>query len=928
MADRTSRLIVRLIDGVSGPAKTAARSLQQLVGASKVAAMAPLGTMAAVRRDMALVQKNTEKITTTVSLPMAILGAVGAKTAYEFEKAGNTFRAVSGATAEQRVEIEKLARSMGMIKPTDAMKAAVELARTGFNPDQVKGTLPGTLKLALSGDIDVPQAADIATNILTAMRLPMANAAQAMASMARINDVLSYTANKSNTDIRLLGETFKYVGPIAAAAGISLEQVSAISAVMANNGIRGSEAGVAMRSALVRMVKPTKGMLGALAALNVNLNDFVTSSRKVDANAIVKNLEAGGINATGVKKQIQQVLDDPSLKFDPAGTVAKLTDVIVGALGEGGAMDRDKIAEAISNALLQSADKIDLIGFLEALKKKGATVGDLANIFDQRQGARLITALVGDVPTVLKDIMDNAFGYIEEAVKLRMEGVVGAWARFGAAFERVIIAIGKSGILQTVTKALEDFADALEGISKSNPSLLKWVAYAGLATVAMIPLGMAASGFMAVGGLLVGTLGLLGSASKVAGVATVAGSGRIVAGLGMIARGGLLRALTPFFALFRALRHSLMGFAAASMIVGRGGALRLLGASALGLLNPLRLIRGALTGLKVVGMGLARMVFAPLATVFRIIAQVGLALGSVFAGVSAPVAAAIAVIVGVLAAAGVMIWKYWDRIVAVFSGVGARIGEELAPAFDWVREKASQTWEWLRNSVGNVAEWFGADPEAAKAAFDRIFDFSGVYKTISDGLSSVGTWISEFLTPERLDAGGKASWEAWGYNLADGLVNAVKTKIDELVTWFASLPGRIMAAIGNIDISSLIRWPSMPSWLGGGAPVAPAPSGPPAPAADGAGGIGHRAAGGRVSRGSSYLVGEHRPEIFSPGQDGYIHPRVAAGPDAPPQVTNHISVSISGVGLDELAAQVERKVSQGIRNAMRAVQADIGLTLA
>lgn len=548
MADRVSRLIVRLIDGVSGPAKTAAASLNRLVGASKIASVAPLGSIAAINRDVGILKRNVEKAATNIGLPMTLLGAVGAKTAYEFEKAGNAFRAVSGATAEQRKEIEKLATSMEMIKPTDAMKAAVELAKTGFNPDQVKGTLPGVLKLALSGDIDVPQGADIATNVLTSMRLPMANAEQAAASMARVNDVLSYTANKSNTDIRLLGETFKYVGPAAAAAGMSLEQVSAVAAVMANNGIRGSEAGVAMRSALVRMVKPTRDMLGALGALNINLGDFVTSSRKVDANSVMKFLSAGGIDASGAKNKIQQILDDPAMKFDPAGTVSKLTDAIVEGMGEGGgAMDRDKIAGAISDALLQSADKIDFMGFLEALKKKGATVGDIARIFDQRQGARLITALVGDVPGILADIMKNAFGYIEEAVKLRMEGIVGAWARLGSSMERVFIALGKSGVLDTVADAFDRIADAMTSLSQSNPQLLKWATYAGLATIAALPLGIALSGLGAIAGMAVGAINLLASGAIIAlGAAfTPVGAGLLLAAGAIAAIGYAIYANWP-----------------------------------------------------------------------------------------------------------------------------------------------------------------------------------------------------------------------------------------------------------------------------------------------------------------------------------------------------------------------------------------------
>lgn len=116
--------------------------------------------------------------------------------------------------ASMKGYIQDLNKSFPFINK-EVGEAAFQLFRAGLSYEQAMGALKGTLLLAQAGDIDLKSAADIATNVMTAMRLPMQTTEQAAPSMARVNDVLAYAANKSNTDVRLLGETFKYVAPMA-----------------------------------------------------------------------------------------------------------------------------------------------------------------------------------------------------------------------------------------------------------------------------------------------------------------------------------------------------------------------------------------------------------------------------------------------------------------------------------------------------------------------------------------------------------------------------------------------------------------------------------------------------------------------------------------------------------------------------------------
>ncbi len=339
------------------------------------------------------------------------------------------------------------------------MKGAYELGRAGFKYDQIMGSMKGMLNLALAGDIAIKESSDIATNILTAMRLPMKTVEQASDSLTRVNDALAYSASNSNTDVRMMGETFKYVGPMAAAAGMSIEQVAAASMVMARNGIRASEAGVAMRSALVRMVRPTKPMLQALSRMNIDIDKFVKGGRQISAQDVISSLAVDGIDASSFSKQIEQVLNDPSLNQSLSKLSAKLAEIIG---GDGTAVDKSKLAETITDVLTAAGSEVDFFGFIRALREKGADLGDIARIFDARQGSRLITLLAGDLDKALSDVEKNSKGATDRMAKTMMKGIVGDWAEFEASVENLFVSIAESGVLKTASEAFKLAADGLK----------------------------------------------------------------------------------------------------------------------------------------------------------------------------------------------------------------------------------------------------------------------------------------------------------------------------------------------------------------------------------------------------------------------------------------------------------------------------------
>lgn len=513
MANLTSKLIISLVDRVSGPARAMQGALNGLVGVGgrRGGLGGAAGTAALLGSQMRGL-KNNAAGATALSAGLAMVGRSGFEAAYGLEKALNKMQAFGQLTADQRQLMSQYAQDLNKDYPftnKEIVEAASELFRAGFSYEQARGALRSTLDMALAGDIDRGEAADIATNVLTAMRMPMATAEQAAQSALVASDTLAYAATKSNTDIRLLGQTFKYVAPLAAAAGMSIYEVAAASMTMANNGIKGSEAGVAMRSALVRMAKPTKDMMATLERLKINLGDYIKGGRAVGADDILTGLMASGIDASSERKAIEAMLADKVLALKPAQLVANLTDLI--AKDVGGAADKNVIAEALQDTLTASGQNYDLLGFTEALRNKGVGIGEISRIMDIRQGARILTMLLGDLKADAANVATQSEGAARRMADTMQQGIVGQVARLAAAWENLFVTLGKAGVLDTIGTAFDKMAGALTSLSQSSPALLEFGTYSLLAVAVIGPLGILIGG-------LVASFAMLGGVLKVAGL--------------------------------------------------------------------------------------------------------------------------------------------------------------------------------------------------------------------------------------------------------------------------------------------------------------------------------------------------------------------------------------------------------------------------
>ncbi|EEW4652839.1 phage tail tape measure protein, partial [Escherichia coli] len=254
---------------------------------------------------------------------------------------------------------------------SDAASGQSFLAMAGFTPQAIQAALPGVLNMALAGGVELGETADIGSNILTQFNLTADQ-------MDRVGDTLTAVFTRTNTDLRALGETMKYTGPVAAKLGISLEEAAAMAGMLANNGLRGSDAGTAMRASLSRLASPPKAAADALKELGVSVADARGKMRPMED--VLLDL----YKATQKYGQVDQVSFFKDIAGEEAfvglqtlvaaagsGELQKLTRELQGARGEA-----DRVAKVM-------ADNLD---------------GDLKNLDSAWEGLRIRISDLVDGP--------------------------------------------------------------------------------------------------------------------------------------------------------------------------------------------------------------------------------------------------------------------------------------------------------------------------------------------------------------------------------------------------------------------------------------------------------------------------------------------------------------------------------------------------
>ena len=213
--------------------------------------------------------ENAGKKMTVVTGAVAAVGTASVKTAMDFDSQMSRVQAISGATGEEFEKLRQQAIDLGassVYGATEAAEGMENLASAGFTVEETMSAMPGLLNLAASSGEDLATASDIAASAVRGFGLEASET-------AHVADVLAKNAAATNAAVADTGEALKYVAPVANTAGLSIEEVSAAIGIMANAGIKGSQAGTTLRGALTRLMKPTKSVSEAMDAIGISAYD-------------------------------------------------------------------------------------------------------------------------------------------------------------------------------------------------------------------------------------------------------------------------------------------------------------------------------------------------------------------------------------------------------------------------------------------------------------------------------------------------------------------------------------------------------------------------------------------------------------------------------------------------------------------------------
>lgn len=215
------------------------------------------------------IEKAGNKLSKYVTAPILGAGAAATKLGMDFEAAMSEVAAISGATGGELAKLEAKAREMGAttkFSASDAAAALKYMAMAGWDTSQMLDGLEGVMMLAAASGEDLALTSDIVTDALTAFGMKASQAAE-------FADLLASASSNSNTNVAMLGESFKYVAPLFGALGYSAEDAALALGLMANAGIKGSQAGTSLRAAITNLANPTKSMKKAMDKLGISITD-------------------------------------------------------------------------------------------------------------------------------------------------------------------------------------------------------------------------------------------------------------------------------------------------------------------------------------------------------------------------------------------------------------------------------------------------------------------------------------------------------------------------------------------------------------------------------------------------------------------------------------------------------------------------------
>ena len=355
----------------------------------------------------------------------------------DFDSQMSTVAAISGATGEEFEILRAKAQEMGAttaFSATESAQAMEYMAMAGWKTTDITNGLAGVMNLAAASGEDLATTSDIVTDAMTAFGMSADQSTY-------FADVLAQTATNANTNVGMMGETFKYVAPLAGAMGYNIEDMSAAIGLMANAGIKGSQSGTSLRNIITNLASPTDKVAGAMDDLGISLTD-----------------------SDGKTKSFGETLSDLRISFADLDEVQKTqyASTIAGKEGMSGLLalinssdeDFDKLTDSIKNCTGASEKMAEIR--LDNLE------GDVTLFKSALEGAQI--AISDKLTPVLRNLVEKATDWlptVQDKLLSAIDVVMDIGKYLAQELTPILSSIGKS-VLPIIKDALKSAKAIIE----------------------------------------------------------------------------------------------------------------------------------------------------------------------------------------------------------------------------------------------------------------------------------------------------------------------------------------------------------------------------------------------------------------------------------------------------------------------------------
>lgn len=416
-------------------------------------------------------------LTKTVTVPIVAAGTAAVKTTADFDSAMSKVSAVSGATGDQLQALRDKAKEMGAqtkFSATESAQAFNYMAMAGWKTEEMLDGIDGIMALSAADGLDLATTSDIVTDALTAFGLSASDS-------AHFADVLAQASRNANTNVSMLGESFKYVAPVAGSLGYSVEDVSVALGLMANSGIKASQAGTSLRQALSQLISPTD---------------------KVEIN-----MEKYGISlfdAEGQSKSLMEVMKDLRKSFG------------------GITVDMEKVSAAVEQGDEAWAAYAESLPISDQEKMQA-----LVDMFGTRAMPAMLSIINASESDFekLSDAINDADGTAQEMADTMLDNLNGQLTLLKSALEGLAISLGEllMPLIRKVVSWVQQLVDKLNSLDESQKENIirigAAIAVIGPALLIVGKLVTAIGSIITAGSKVVGLVSKLGPGLKAVGTA-------------------------------------------------------------------------------------------------------------------------------------------------------------------------------------------------------------------------------------------------------------------------------------------------------------------------------------------------------------------------------------------------------------------------